>query len=166
MKIQPSAGIVYSDTDAAPGSYWWQGAALVSAVLPRPMLGLARPMRVLMIGSCGWAIAAAYSRIGGPDAAWYGLEPDDAMRVAGHTVAVRERLANVKGAWKTPDDVLNAQPYPFDAVIVDAYVNAKPVARWQSAHEVRAAFRLAHGAPIVIHGDVAPLSDKWKVVRA
>jgi len=165
MRIQPSTGIIYSDTDAKRGSYWWQGAALVGSVLPERDAYVS-PYRVLMIGSCGWGIAAAYDRLGGPLVDWYGYEPNDGWRVAGHNVAIREGLVRVKGAWKTPELVAEAQPLPFECVIVDAYEGAKAVAEWQSPVNVRSAFRLAGDCPIVIHGEVGAYSDKWRVVRS
>lgn len=166
MKIQPSAGVIHSDTEAGPGSYWWQGAALVSSVLVRTKSPLARPMRVLMVGSCGWAIAAAYQKLGGPPVSWYGYEPCDAYRVAGHTVAIRENIEGVRGAWGTIDEVLRNQPLSWDAVIVDAFESSRPVPQWQSHAEVAAQFNVRPLTPIIIHGEVSAYSDKWRVVRA
>lgn len=156
-RIQPTARIVYSDIDIPQGSYWRQMAALGHAAL-----GDGKERRILMIGSCGWSVAAAWPE---PSDRWWGIEPDAPIRALGMRHAANARI-NTAIAFATPEELAAAQPMPFDCVIVDAYVMDEPVQRWQSVAEVLRAFRVRALAPVVIHGEVGVGTDRYRVVRA
>lgn len=147
MDVRVSPRIAYSLTEPPKGSYWDQCAALVSWLAPRCA-------KALMIGAAGMTIPRLCDGPGKRgDIEWTGYDPDPRMVALNTGYAVSDQLSWARGRG------------PYNIVVVDAYVMDKPVSSWQNVREVARNFMLASGCIVIVHGEITPTSDKWKIHR-